>query len=55
MKRDQTHETSKNWMKFHNELRKDLYEQVEDSESEYVLTYDQENLEEIIEFIKKHI
>lgn len=54
-KRDITDETSKNWLKFHNEMRIGLRENIKHQESEYTITYDQTNLDIIIELIKKHI
>ncbi len=53
--RDTTYETSRNWLQFHDEMRAKLYEEVDQWESEYVLIYDQTNLNEIIELIEKYI
>lgn len=54
-KRDKTYQTSRNWLKFHNEYRAWLYEKVSDNESELVLRYNQTNIEEIVKTIKTHI
>ena len=53
--RDSDGSRGNNWYKFQKEKREKLYEPVSDREAEYVLTYDQNNLAEILAFLEKQI
>ena len=53
--RDKGGTYSKKWEIFHNELRKQYFEKISYDECEHVLIYNQNNLNEILEFIKNKI
>ena len=54
-KRDREDMVSKNWLKFHLEMRKHLYQEVSESEAEIVKVYNQNNFDEIEELIHTYI
>ena len=53
--RDNEHKASRNWKKFHQEMRKGLYEEISPHESEITYTYNQNNLDEIMSLITENI
>lgn len=54
-KRDFEGTHSKNWEIFHNKLRKNQFEKVSKKECEHILIYNQENSNEIFEYVNKLI